>query len=192
MTKCPYVPPHPWDVDFPHLMLRAKAARYKRGDVTLRDKLLSNTDALGHFAGIPIVTQARIGEPVFKAMAEHASTYIASDCQLAGHHIAPGHRRERGAQRTACAPVVPASKSVWHLTYDGLFVLRYFNMTISRDSLLTLEAYAKLRDRARAEVIEHEKKRCVRLGNHLSFLFEDETTIRYQIQEMLHIEKNFR
>lgn len=57
MTKCPYVPPHPWNVDFPHLMLRAKAARYKRNEVRLRDKLLSNTDMLGHFAGIPIVTQ---------------------------------------------------------------------------------------------------------------------------------------
>lgn len=58
MTKCPYVPPHAWNVDFPHLMLRGKAARYKRGEATLRDKVLSNTDALGHFAGIPIVTQA--------------------------------------------------------------------------------------------------------------------------------------
>src|SRR6266702_4349214 len=57
MTKCPYVPPHPWNVDFPHLMLRAKAIDYKRGDVKLRDKLLSNTDALGHFAGIPVITQ---------------------------------------------------------------------------------------------------------------------------------------
>ena len=57
MTKCPYVPPHPWNVDFPHLMLRAKAVDYRRGDVPLRDKFLSNTDALGHFAGIPVVTQ---------------------------------------------------------------------------------------------------------------------------------------
>ncbi|HTH62141.1 MAG TPA: heterodisulfide reductase-related iron-sulfur binding cluster [Paraburkholderia sp.] len=57
MTKCPYVPPHPWNVDFPHLMLRAKAARFRRGDVALRDRVLSNTDALGHFAGIPVVTQ---------------------------------------------------------------------------------------------------------------------------------------
>jgi len=57
MTKCPYVPPHPWNVDFPHLMLRAKAIDYKKGDVKLRDKLLSNTDALGRFAGIPVVTQ---------------------------------------------------------------------------------------------------------------------------------------
>jgi hypothetical protein len=64
-------------------------------------------------------------------------------------------------------------------------------MTISRNSLLTLEAYAKVRTAMRAHVIEHKKKRCVQLGNHLTFLFEDETTIRYQIQEMLHIEKIF-
>lgn len=58
VSKCPYVPPHPWNVDFPHLMLRAKAANFKAGRVGARDKLLSNTDGLGHFAGIPIVTQA--------------------------------------------------------------------------------------------------------------------------------------
>ncbi len=57
MTKCPYVPPHQWNVDFPHFMLRAKAAGYQRGAATLRDRFLSNTDALGHFAGIPVVTQ---------------------------------------------------------------------------------------------------------------------------------------
>ena len=64
-------------------------------------------------------------------------------------------------------------------------------MTLSRASLLTLEAYARVRDQVRADVIEHKKKRVVHLGNHLTFLFEDETTIRYQIQEMLHIEKIF-
>jgi glycerol-3-phosphate dehydrogenase subunit C len=57
MTKCPYTPPHPWNVDFPHLMLRAKAVRFKKGEVRVRDKFLSNTDGLGMFAGIPIVTQ---------------------------------------------------------------------------------------------------------------------------------------
>jgi len=57
MTKCPYVPPHPWNVDFPHLMLRAKAVKFRAGDVKLRDRILSNTDMLGTFAGIPIVTQ---------------------------------------------------------------------------------------------------------------------------------------
>ncbi len=58
MTKCPYTPPHEWNLDFPHLMLRAKAVKYKKGEVSTRDKFLSNTDGLGMFAGIPIVTQA--------------------------------------------------------------------------------------------------------------------------------------
>ncbi|GAB1718547.1 MAG: putative ferredoxin [Nitrosospira sp.] len=57
MTKCPYVPPHPWNVDFPHLMLRAKAVKYKKGDVRFRDKLLSSTDLMGKLASIPVITQ---------------------------------------------------------------------------------------------------------------------------------------
>jgi hypothetical protein len=62
---------------------------------------------------------------------------------------------------------------------------------ISRDSLLTLEAYAKQRSDFRARVIAHKKDRTVRLGEHLTLIFEDELTIRYQIQEMLRIEKTF-
>ncbi|HEY1059618.1 MAG TPA: heterodisulfide reductase-related iron-sulfur binding cluster [Limnobacter sp.] len=57
MSKCPYVPPHEWNLDFPHTMLRAKAIKFKQGGATFRDKFLSSTDALGSFAGIPIVTQ---------------------------------------------------------------------------------------------------------------------------------------
>ena len=63
--------------------------------------------------------------------------------------------------------------------------------TIARDSLLTLEAYAKLRKTARAEAIAHRKRRSVALGEHITLQFEDEQTIRRQIQEMLHIEKIF-
>ena len=55
MTKCPYVPPHPWAIDFPHLMLRAKAQKFERGETRLRDKLLSATDRVGAIAGIPVV-----------------------------------------------------------------------------------------------------------------------------------------
>ena len=62
-------------------------------------------------------------------------------------------------------------------------------MAISRDSLLTLEAYAKARPTLRAEIIQHKKIRNVQLGNHVSLLFEDEKTLRYQVQEMLRIEK---
>jgi Fe-S oxidoreductase len=55
MTKCPYVPPHEWNVDFPHLMLRAKATRFQQNGASRRDRLLTNTDAIGRLAGIPIV-----------------------------------------------------------------------------------------------------------------------------------------
>jgi Fe-S oxidoreductase len=58
MTKCPYVPPHAWNVDFPHLMLRAKAVKFRRQGASLRDRLLSSTDALGKLATIPVVVQA--------------------------------------------------------------------------------------------------------------------------------------
>jgi len=57
MTKCPYVPPHPRNVDFPHLMLRGKAVKFRRGEVRFRDRLLSSTDALGKLAAIPVVAQ---------------------------------------------------------------------------------------------------------------------------------------
>lgn len=62
---------------------------------------------------------------------------------------------------------------------------------ITRDSLLTLEAYARQRAAMKAQVIPHRRLRSVCLGEHLMLQFEDETTIRYQIQEMLRIEKIF-
>jgi glycerol-3-phosphate dehydrogenase subunit C len=58
MTKCPYVPPHPWNVDFPHLMLRAKAFKFRSQKIPARDRLLSSTDLVGSIAGIPVVAQA--------------------------------------------------------------------------------------------------------------------------------------
>ena len=64
-------------------------------------------------------------------------------------------------------------------------------MTITRESLLSLEAYAKVRKSEKPKIIEHRKLRTVHLGEHVSVQFEDETTIRRQIQEMLHIEKIF-
>lgn len=64
-------------------------------------------------------------------------------------------------------------------------------MTITRDSLLTLEAYSRIRKTSRAEAIAHRRLRSVVLGEHVTLQFEDEQTIRRQIQEMLHIEKIF-
>jgi glycerol-3-phosphate dehydrogenase subunit C len=57
MTKCPYVPPHPWNLDFPHLMLRAKAVHFRNHGAKATDKFLTSMDKVGKFAGIPIVTQ---------------------------------------------------------------------------------------------------------------------------------------
>ena len=62
---------------------------------------------------------------------------------------------------------------------------------ITPESLMTLEAYSKWRKDHKASVMAHRKLRSVHLGEHLNLQFEDETTIRYQIQEMLRIEKIF-
>ncbi len=64
-------------------------------------------------------------------------------------------------------------------------------MAITRESLMGLETYAKTRVEFRKQVMEHKKNRSVYLGNHVTLLFEDEMTLRYQVQEMLRIEKIF-
>jgi len=71
MTKCPYVPPHEWNLDFPHLMLRAKAVKFRKGDIKTRDRILTSTDTVGKLAGIPIVVQtvnAANRTPVFRKL----------------------------------------------------------------------------------------------------------------------------
>ncbi|MEQ1603078.1 MAG: heterodisulfide reductase-related iron-sulfur binding cluster [Methylophilaceae bacterium] len=57
MTKCPYTPPHAWNLDFPHTMLRAKAIKFKKGEVGAAEQFLASTDVHGQFAGIPVVVQ---------------------------------------------------------------------------------------------------------------------------------------
>src|SRR5690242_19298014 len=73
MVKCPYVPPHPWNVDFPHLMLRAKAVGRRRRAPSFRDRMLTSTDAVGRIAGIPIVAEvvnAANGSPAMRKLLE--------------------------------------------------------------------------------------------------------------------------
>lgn len=62
---------------------------------------------------------------------------------------------------------------------------------ITRDSLMTLEAYARVRNEFRARVMEHKKKRTLPLGGSVTLIFEDELTVRYQVQEMLRAERIF-
>jgi len=72
LTKCPYVPPHEWNLDFPHTMLRAKAIKFKKQGASTRDKILSSTDTVGKLAGIPVVTgivnAANKSQPLRKLM----------------------------------------------------------------------------------------------------------------------------
>ena len=84
MTKCPYVPPHEWNIDFPHLMLRAKAVRFAKQGARVRDKLLTSTDAVGKVAGLPgvsiVVNAANRSKPVRKVL--HKVAGIHSDARI--------------------------------------------------------------------------------------------------------------
>lgn len=83
MTKCPYVPPHEFNIDFPHLMLRAKAARFKREGASLRDRTLAATDKVGKFAGIPVLAQT------VNAFNKSGTGRKALESALGVHHQAP-------------------------------------------------------------------------------------------------------
>ncbi len=88
MTKCPYVPPHEWNVDFPHLMLRAKAVKHAQGKTRVRDKILSSTDMVGTLAGIPVVSgvvnavnRSKVGRRVLEELLE-----VHPDAHLPDYH----------------------------------------------------------------------------------------------------------
>ncbi len=96
MTKCPYVPPHPWNVDFPHLMLRAKAIKFERGDTSLRDRVLSATDIVGSIAGIPVVVDivnAANRSVAGRALLER-TLGVHRDAPVPEYHINTFRRRE--------------------------------------------------------------------------------------------------
>jgi len=98
MTKCPYVPPHEWNLDFPHLMLRAKAVKYRKGDVKLRDRILTSTVAVGNFAGLPIVASVVNGvnklKPARKAL--EATLGVSAEARLPEFHSSTLNKRLKG------------------------------------------------------------------------------------------------
>ena len=101
LTKCPYVPPHEWNVDFPHLMLRAKAAGYRAGRTKLRDKVITGTDTVGRFASLPVVVNAVNAANRNPGMrrALEATAQISADAPLPRYHRPTLRARlgERGA-----------------------------------------------------------------------------------------------
>lgn len=113
MSKCPYVPPHEFNIDFPHLMLRAKAQKFKRDGASGRDRILSSTDTVGRLAGIPVVVRAvnaanrsRSGRKVLeKALGIHADAVVPeyhsrSARQRLKHLDEQGGSRARPTERT--------------------------------------------------------------------------------------------
>jgi glycerol-3-phosphate dehydrogenase subunit C len=83
MTKCPYVPPHEWNVDFPHLMLRAKAYRFKQQGASFRDRTLTDTDKVGKLASIPIIVQT------VNSMNRNSAFRKTLESSFGVHHAAP-------------------------------------------------------------------------------------------------------
>ncbi len=100
MTKCPYVPPHPWNLDFPHLMLRAKAIKAKKGEVRLRDKILSSTDVVGSLAGIPVVVQAvnAVNKTETGRKLLDATLGVAVDAPIPDYHSNTARKRLAGRE----------------------------------------------------------------------------------------------
>jgi glycerol-3-phosphate dehydrogenase subunit C len=130
MTKCPYVPPHPWNVDFPHLMLRAKAVKHSQGRTRVRDRILSATDAVGRLAGIPVVVEAvnavnrtSLGRKVLeKALGVHANAPIPE------YHSRTFRKRNRQHEkRQAGAPAREVLASEETAGRVALFVTCYGN-----------------------------------------------------------------
>ena len=110
MTKCPYVPPHPWNVDFPHLMLRAKAQRFQRGDVSARDRILSATDRVGTLAGIPVVAQlvnSVNGTKAGRRLLDR-TLGVHPEAPIPKYHSRTGRRRVAAGAKPSAEPVATA------------------------------------------------------------------------------------
>jgi Fe-S oxidoreductase len=102
MTKCPYVPPHEWNVDFPHLMLRAKAVRFRGEGASLRDRMLTSTDKVFGLASIPLVdvtVNALNHNPGARKMLESA-TGIHHEAPIPQFHSNTLRKRARALHRS--------------------------------------------------------------------------------------------
>ncbi len=140
MTKCPYVPPHPWNVDFPHTMLRAKAIQFRAAtsSTRLRDNLLSSTDRNGKLAGIPVVVQAvnrANRSPAMRAVLEHA---IGVDRQAWLPEYAP-HTFRPHAPASAPHPVRDGERTPGKVAVYATCYVNYNEPGIGRDLLKVLD-----------------------------------------------------
>lgn len=124
MTKCPYVPPHEWNLDFPHLMLRAKAVKFRKNDVKLRDRILTSTDTVGCFAGAPVVAQVvnAVNKVGFARKGLEVVAGIHADAWLPQFHSKP--LRSRLSEHQSVNQAEPAGKTRGKI---ALFATCYMN-----------------------------------------------------------------
>ena len=102
MTKCPYVPPHEWNVDFPHLMLRAKAVRFKAEGASLRDRTLTSTDTVTRLASIPVIDKtvnAMNRNGAFRSVLQ-STLGVHKEAPLPEYHSKTLRKRVRSLART--------------------------------------------------------------------------------------------
>jgi len=99
MAKCPYVPPHEWNLDFPHLMLRAKAQHFKENGTSTRNKILANTDAVAKLATIPII------DKTVNALNDTGAFRKVLESTLGVHHKAPVPKYHSNTLRKRVKPL---------------------------------------------------------------------------------------
>ncbi|MFL3656185.1 MAG: 4Fe-4S dicluster domain-containing protein, partial [Halioglobus sp.] len=100
MTKCPYVPPHDWNVDFPHLMLRAKAIKFKEEGAKLRDRVLTSTDTVFAMTSIPLV------DITVNALNSNAGFRKVLESTAGIHHEAPIPKFHSNTLRKQVKPMI--------------------------------------------------------------------------------------
>ena len=141
MTKCPYVPPHEFDLDFPHLMLRAKAVKFGKGEVRLRDRMITNTDIVGKLASIPIVStlvntvqRSAIGRKVLDvALAIHPHAILPEyHSETLAHRLA-----KRGGDRPTVAQ--PGTTTQGKVVLFGTCYGHYNEPTVGEDLVAVFE-----------------------------------------------------
>ncbi len=138
MTKCPYVPPHPWNVDFPHLMLRGKAIKFEEGNTRVRDRLLTSTDQVGKLASIPVVVKAvnwANRTPAIRAVMDKALG-VAANTQLPPYSSA---RFREHAQRSLAWPVRNGARTPGRVAIFSTCYVNYNEPGIGHDLTRLLE-----------------------------------------------------
>jgi Fe-S oxidoreductase len=138
MTKCPYVPPHPWNVDFPHLMLRGKAYKFRTEGARLRDRLLTGTDRMGRLASIPVVARTinwANRTPSTRSMIEK-TLGVAKEAALPPY---AGKPFREDAPRSLAWPVRDGTRTPGKVALFATCYVNYNEPGLGRDLLRILE-----------------------------------------------------